>query len=92
MAVTLPPTTAIPMGWTFGLATDNGKTMSVQVNSTAGGHIVYPGNGTVNAATLATGNYELLVLRFDGNNFRVTEATPATAAAIGMVGSTPDKS
>ena len=72
MAVTLPPTTVIPMGWTFGLATDNGKTMSVQVNGTSGGHILYPGNGAANSATLASGNYEFLVLRFDGSNFRVT--------------------
>ncbi len=91
MAVTLPLTTAIPMGWTLGLATDSGKTMSVQVNGTAGGHILYPGSGAAaTSATLATGNYELLVLRFDGSNFRVTEATPATAALIGMAGSTPD--
>ncbi|MGH7114715.1 MAG: glycosyl hydrolase family 28-related protein [Stellaceae bacterium] len=90
MAVTLPPTTAIPMGWTLGLATDSGKTMSVQVNGTAGGHILYPGSGaTATSATLAAGNYELMVLRFDGANFRVTEATPATAALIGLAGSTP---
>ncbi len=89
MAVTLPVTTAIPMGWTLAVATDNGKTMSVQVNGTSGGHIVYPGN-LVTSTTLASGNYELLVLRFDGNNFRVTEVTPATAAVIGMAGSTPD--
>jgi len=90
MAVTLPPITAIPMGWTMGLATDNGKTMSVQVNGTSGGHILYPGNSSASTASLASGNYELLVLRFDGSNFRVSEATPATAAAIGMAGSTPD--
>ena len=90
MAVTLPPTTAIPMGWTMGLASDNGKTMSVQVNGTSGGHILYPGNSTATTASLAPGNYELMVLRFDGSNFRVSEATPATAAAIGMAGSTPD--
>jgi hypothetical protein len=90
MAVTLPPTTAIPMGWTLGLATDNGKTMSVQVNGTSGGHILYPGNGAAPSATLAAGNYELMILRFDGSNFRVTEATPATAAVIGMAGSTSD--
>ncbi len=90
MAVTLPPTTSIPMGWTLGLTTDNGKTMSVQVNGTSGGHILYPGIGAAVAATLASGSYELLVLRFDGSNFRVTEATPATATAIGMVGSTSD--
>ena len=91
MAVTLPPTTAIPMGWTMGLATDNGKAMAVQVNATSGGHILFPGSGgAATTASLASGNYELLVLRFDGGNFRVTEATPATAASIGISGSTPD--
>ncbi|HEY3910400.1 MAG TPA: glycosyl hydrolase family 28-related protein [Stellaceae bacterium] len=91
IAVTLPPTTTLPMGWTVGLATDNGKTMSVQVNGTSGGHILYPGSGaSVTSTSLAAGNYELLVLRFDGANFRVTEATPATAALIGLAGSTPD--
>ncbi|HEV2100541.1 MAG TPA: glycosyl hydrolase family 28-related protein [Stellaceae bacterium] len=89
MAVTLPSTTAIPMGWTLALATDSGKTMSVQVNGTAGGHILYPGNSAT-STTLASGSYELLALQFDGSNFRVTEATPATAALIGMAGSTPD--
>ena len=73
------------------LTTDNGKTMSIQANGTSGGHILYPGSGGgVSSATLASGNYELVVLRFDGGNFRITEATPATAAAIGMAGSTPD--
>ena len=90
MAVTLPPTTAIAMGWTLAVASDNGKTMSVQVNGTSGGHILYPGNSAATAATLAPNNYELLVLRFDGGNFRVTEVTPATATMIGIAGSTPD--
>lgn len=91
MAVTLPPTTAIPMGWTMGLATDNGKAMAVQVNATAGGHILYPGSGgAATTVSLASGNYELLVLRFDGGNFRITEATPASAASIGISGATPD--
>jgi hypothetical protein len=87
MAVTLPSTTAVPMGWTIGLATDSNKTMSVQVNGVAGGHILYPGSGaTATSASLAQGNYEFLVLRFDGSNFRVVEATPATAATIGIAG------
>ena len=91
MAVTLPSTTAVPMGWTLALATDNGKAMSVQVNGTSGGHILYPGSGAaVTNLSLAPGNYELLVMRFDGGNFRITEATPATAGLIGMSGSTPD--
>jgi hypothetical protein len=88
MAVTLPSTTTLPMGWTIGLATDGNKTMSVQVNGVAGGKLLYPGSGaTTTSASLASGNYELLVLRFDGADFRVTEATPATAAAIGINGS-----
>ena len=91
MAVTLPSTSAIAMGWTMALATDNGKAMSVQVNGTAGGHILYAGSGSgVTSASLASGNYELMVIRFDGSNFRITEATPATAALIGLSGSTPD--
>jgi hypothetical protein len=88
--VTLPPTTAIPMGWTIGIASDSNKTASVQVNSTSGGHILFPGSGaSVTAASLAAGNYELLVLQFDGGNFRVVEATPATATQIGLSGNAP---
>jgi hypothetical protein len=91
MAVTLPSTSTIPMGWTLALATDNGKTMSIQVNGAAGGHILFPGSGAaVTSFSLAPNNYELLTLAFDGNNFRVTEATPATAALIGLSGSAPD--
>ncbi len=91
MAVTLPNPSTLPMGWTMALATDNNKTMSVQVNSAGNAHILYPGSGgSVSSVSLATANYEFLVLRFDGSNFRITEATPATAALIGMYGSTPD--
>jgi len=82
--VTLPPTTAIPMGWTIGIAGDSNKTASVQVNGSSGGHILFPGSGaTVTSAALASGNYELLVLHFDGSNFRVIKATPATATRSG---------
>ena len=88
MAVTLPSTTMLPMGWTFAVTTDNNKAMSVQVNGTAGGHILYPGSGnSVRAVSLAPTNYEILVLRFDGSNFRVSETTPGTAAAVGLAGS-----
>jgi Pectate lyase superfamily protein len=88
--VTLPSTTAIPMGWTIGIASDSNKTASVQVNGTSGGHILFPGSGaTATSASLASGNYELLVLQFDGGNFRVVEATPATATKIGISGNAP---
>jgi hypothetical protein len=90
LAVTLPSTTTLPMGWTIGIATDGNKTASVQVNGTSGGRILYPGSGaTVTSASLAAGNYELLVLQFDGGNFRVIEATPATATLIGITGNSP---
>jgi hypothetical protein len=89
-AVTLPPASALPVGWTIGIATDANKTASVQVNGTAGGHILFPGSGaTVTSASLASANYELLVLQFDGSNFRVIEATPATASLLGVTGSAP---
>ncbi len=87
MAVTLPSTTAISMGWTIAIASDNNKAQSVQVNATSGGHILFPGSGaTTTSVSLADGAYEFLVLSFDGSNFRVTEATPATATLIGMTG------
>jgi hypothetical protein len=91
LAVTLPPGgTALPMGWTIGIASDSNKTMSVQVNATNGGHILFPGSGaTVTSFSLAAGNYEFAALRYDGSNFRVTEMTPATATQIGMTGSAP---
>lgn len=87
MAVTLPSTTSLPMGWTIGIATDGNKTASVQVNPVSGGRILYPGSGaSVTSAALASGNYELLVLQFDGGNFRVIQATPATASLLGVAG------
>jgi len=87
MAVTLPPTTVIPMGWTIGIATGGSKSAAVQVNGTAGGHILFPGSGAgATSAALAAGNNEFLVLQFDGSNFRVVEATPATATQIGIAG------
>src|SRR5262249_31525973 len=88
--VTLPSTTAIPMGWTIGIASDSNKTASVQVNGSSGGLILFPGSGaTATSASLASGNYELLVLQFDGNNFRVVQATPATATKMGLSGNAP---
>jgi hypothetical protein len=78
------------MGWTIGIASDSNKTASVQVNGTSGGHILFPGGGAIaTSASLASGNYELLVLQFDGSNFRVIEATPATATQIGISGNSP---
>jgi len=78
------------MGWTIGIASDSNKTASVQVNGSSGGHILFPGSGaTVTSAALASGNYELLVLQFDGSNFRVVKATPATATQIGISGNAP---
>jgi hypothetical protein len=90
LAVTLPPTTAIPMGWTIGITSDSNRTASIQVNGISGGHILFPGSGAVaTSASLAAGNYEQLVLQFDGSNFRVVEATPATATQIGITGNAP---
>ncbi len=89
LALTLPPTTAIPMGWTIGIATDNGKIAAVQVNGTSGGHILYPAGATGTSSTsvtLAAINYEFLALQFDGSNFRIVSITPRSAAALGMLG------
>jgi hypothetical protein len=60
----------------------------VQVSAISGGKILYPGSGaTVTSASLANANHELLVLQFDGGNYRVIEATPATATLLGVAGS-----
>jgi hypothetical protein len=89
LVVTLPATTAISAGWTMGFATDNGKTMTVQVNGASGGHILYPAGATGsagNSVTLAPINYEFLALQFDGGNFRIVSITPRSASALGMFG------
>jgi hypothetical protein len=89
LTVTLPPTTAIGSGWTMGFATDNGKTMTVQVSAASGGHILYPAGATGSAGssvTLAPVNYEFIALQFDGSNFRMVSITPRTASALGMFG------
>ena len=72
------------MGWIIAIAADGNKAASAQVNGSSGGHILYPGSATTKTSvSLAGGNYELLVLQFDGSNFRVVEATPATASLVG---------
>ena len=85
LTVTLPSTSAISAGWSMGFVTDNGKTLTVQVNGTSGGQILVPGTrGAQGAVTLYGQNYEYLRLAFDGSNFRVVSVTPATASANGM--------
>lgn len=85
LTVTLPPTAAIAAGWMMSFASDNGKALTVQVNGASGGSILMPGTrGAQGALTLYGGNYELATLQFDGSNFRVMAATPATASANGM--------
>jgi len=85
LTVTLPSTTAIPVGWSMGFATDNGKSLTVQVNGASGGQILLPGTrGAQSSLTLYGQNYEYLQLEFDGSNFRIAAVTPATSSANGM--------
>ncbi len=89
LTVTLPPTTGLPSGWSMGFATDQGKSLKVQVNGTSGGHILYPliAAAGQNSLTLAGYQYEYLTLQYDGSNFRVEQVTPATAQQLGFAGS-----
>jgi hypothetical protein len=97
LTVTLPPTAGLPDGWSIGFANDNGNGLTVNVNGSGGGHIVYPGSGALaTSLTLAAGYpgqvaYEYLALQYDANgsagNFRVVAASPATAHALNMLGS-----
>ena len=85
LTVTLPSTTAIAAGWSMSFVSDNGKTMTVQVNGTSGGQILLPGTrGAQSALTLYHQNYELVTLQFDGSNFRIVTTSPASASANGM--------
>jgi hypothetical protein len=89
LSVTLPPTADLPSGWSIGLATDNGKGLTVAVNVSSGGQILYPRSQAAGSASLslAANRFEFLMLQYDGSgNFRVLQATPATAQAIGMAG------
>jgi hypothetical protein len=89
LTVTLPPTTNLPSGWSMGFATDQGRSLKVQVNGTSGGHILYPlvaasGKTLLN---LAGDQYEYVTLQYDGSgNFRVEQVTPATAQQLGLAG------
>jgi hypothetical protein len=87
LAVTLPAIGTLSPGWTIGVATDNSKTMSIAVNGGAGEKILVPGTlGAKASLALSTNTsaYELVILQFDGSNFRVIYATPLTANANGM--------
>ena len=85
LTVTLPPTTAIAAGWSMSFVTDNGKSLTVQVNGISGGQILLPGTrGAQSALTLYHQNYELVTLQFDGSNFRIASISPASATANGL--------
>jgi hypothetical protein len=89
LSVTLPPTTGLPSGWSMGFATDQGKGLTIAVNGTSGGHILYPmaNAASQNSLTLAGHQYEYLTLQYDGSgNFRVEQVTPATAQQLGLAG------
>jgi hypothetical protein len=89
LTVTLPPTTGLPTGWSIGLASDNGNGVTVQVNATNGGHIVYPkvSASAVTSLSLAANIYEFAILQYDGSSdFRLEQVTPATAQQLGMAG------
>jgi len=88
--LTLPANAStLPSGWHVSVVNDNGHQVTVQVNATSGGQILYPAAHASSSVTTAAGNYEFLSLEYDNSgNFRVTAATPETAAAIGISGST----
>ncbi len=89
LTVTLPPTAGLPSGWSMGFATDHGRALTVQVNASGGGHILYPllRGAAQTSLTLAGDDYEYATLQYDGSgNFRVEQLTPATAQQLGLAG------
>lgn len=89
LTVTLPSITSLPPGWAIGFTTDNGRGLMVKTNDTNGGQILYPRSQAiaVTSLSLADNWFEFVMLQYDGGgSFRVLQATPATAQAIGMAG------
>jgi len=86
--LTLPPNAGtLPSGWHVTVVNDNGNQVTVQVNATSGGLILYPAANAVSAVTTAAGNYEFIRLEHDNSgNFRVTALSPRTAAMLGVSG------
>lgn len=86
LTVTLPATNTINPGWTMGVASDNGKAASLQVNGSNGEKILFPARGGTSQGSLSLAggqNYEFAAVEFDGSNFRVVAATPQTLNASG---------
>ena len=50
LTVTLPSIGGLPAGWSMGFATDNSKSLTVQVNGSNGGRMVWPGAGAARTA------------------------------------------
>jgi hypothetical protein len=46
--------------------------------------LILAGNKAFTTLSLGPGNYEYVRLEYDGSNFRIRSATPATASANGM--------
>ena len=89
LTVTLPSTTGLPAGWALGVTAENGNGVTVDVNTTSGGQILFPRTLAAGQSSfaLAGHNYEFAALQYDGNgNFRLVQVTPATAQQIGMAG------
>ena len=91
LAVTLPSTTSVAAGWTIGLAAD-AMPLTVQVNGTAGGHILLPAGTSLSTAHVPI-DY-MAYVQFDGANFRFLPlwSTPAIGNDVRIFGAVGDGS
>jgi hypothetical protein len=68
---TLPSSPLLPNGWSIGLYTDQGVSITIQKNSVQGGTLIDPQGNAVNSYTIpATYNNTYALLSFDGASFR----------------------
>ena len=77
--LTLPVPANISPGWLCGVVVEGGNAVTVIPNATGGAHILLPTNQSVTTLSPNNSAYEMIVFKFDGVNFRVTEMTLQTA-------------
>jgi hypothetical protein len=87
LAVTLPPTNTIPVGWMVAAVSDASRPLSLAINSTNGGTITSKSGATLYSIAIGAGSPT--TLQFDGTTFRVvvdihgSQVTPMDWGCVG---------
>lgn len=82
LLVELPNTSTINTGWYAGIIRSNSNPISFQVNGAHSEHILVPGGPAATNVTTWGANFEFLIVSFDGGDFEIISASPATGAFL----------